>query len=258
MTKPNNPARRLAALLLLSLTCAAAAGAQQQRAYKIEETDYTRCDVSEIPQLSQETMPLFVEMGRHPRAKAAVVVYADQPGEALSYARRITSRLSGTHGVTAERLLEVYGGFAEKKRVEIWLVPAGAEPPRQAPGYTPAGVTMFDSYSYWRGDDCSYEREVALEVFAETLKRMPGWRATLVVRPHLNRRGLTRKDEGWDEAQMNLRQARRQAAKDRLHLVRQLGLDPSRIKAVVGARGGEWSRAELWLIPPAAQTPNGR
>lgn len=46
--------------------------------------------------------------------------------------------------------------------------------------------------------------------------------------------------------------ALRQAAKDRLHLVRQLGLPPERIRALVGAPGG-WSRAEPWLVPPAAQ-----
>jgi hypothetical protein len=256
MMKLSSNVRLVFALLLLSAACAAARG--QQQAYKIEETTYTRCDLSEVPQLTEESLPFSVELDKHPEAKVALVVYANQPGEALSYARHVKLWLTKS-GVTAERLLEVYGGFAQEKRLELWLVPVGAEPPPAAPAFARAGVTLFDEYNYWGGDSCSYEREVALEVFAETLKRMPGWRATLVVRPHLNRRGLKFNEAGWDDAALNRRQALRQAAADRLHLVRQLGLDPARIRAVVGARSvSDWSHAELWLIPPPAPASRGR
>lgn len=254
MKSSPNIRRAVELLLLLSLTCGAARG---QKAYKIDETDYTRCDLSEVSQVTDEPMPIFVELGKHPEAKAAVVVYADLPGEALSYARHVRRWLTEARGVAAARLLEVYGGFAEEKRLELWLVPAGAVPPTAATGFARAGVTLFDSYSYWGGESCSYEREDALEVFAETLKRMHGWRGTLVVRPHLNRRGLTFNDEGWDYVPLNRRRALRQAAADRLHLIRQLGLEPARIRAVVGARG-EWSHAELWLIPPPSAKAGGR
>ena len=247
--------RTLASVLLVCASARVAARGQE-RAYKIDEVPHTRCNVSEIPQVTDPPMPLFVELDRRPTAKAAVVVYASWPGEALSYARHVTRWLNEARGVAAERLSEVYGGYAEERRLEIWLVPEAAEPPRPADAFTPAGVTLFDTYSYWGGEDCYYERAVALEVFAETLKRMPGWRGTLVVRPHLNRRGLTPNDEGWDDGQMNRRQALRQAVKDRLRLVRQLGLDPSRIRAVVGARS-DWSSAELWLIPPASAAKTG-
>ena len=253
MTSSLPTARRTFALLLFVCAVAqVAARAQgQPRAYKIDETDYTRCDLSEVPQVTDLPMPIFVELDKHMGAKAAVVVYAPLPGEAMSYARHVSRWLTESRGVTAERLSEVYGGFAEKKRLELWLVPAGAEPPPPAHAFTRGVVALFDEYSYWGGESCYYEREVALEVFAETLKHMPGWRGTVVVRPHLNRRGLKPADEGWDAAPLNRRRALRQAAADRLHLVRQLGLDPSRIRAVVGARD-EWSHAELWLIPPAA------
>lgn len=248
---PNN-CRALAPLfLLLCLAAAAPPPAHAQRAYKIDETEYTRCDLSEVSPLTDSSSPLFVELDKHPEAKAAVVLYARQPGEAMSYARHVGRWLTRGGGVAAGRLFEVYGGFAGKKRVELWLVPAGAEPPRPAPDPVPAGVTLFDTYDYWSGESCSYEREIALEVFAETLRRLPGWRGTLVVRPHVNRRGMKSSDEGWDEAPLNRRRALRQAEADRLHLVRQLGLAPSRIRALVGARS-DWSRAELWLIPPAA------
>jgi hypothetical protein len=255
MMKQGTHIRRAVALVLLSAACAAAARAQQ--AHKVDETDYTRCDLSEIPQVTDESVPLFVALGEQPGAKAAVVVYADQPGEAVSYARHVGRWLANARGVGAGRVFEVYGGFAARKRLELWLVPAGAEPPRAAPALARVGVTLFDSFDYWGGESCRYEREVALEVFAETLRRMPGWRGTLVVRPHLNRRGLTPGDERWDGAPLGRRGALRQAAADRLHLVRHLGVDPARIKAVVGARSDR-SHAELWLIPPAEAARGGR
>lgn len=255
MTKPGSHVGRFFALLLLCAACAADARGQQ-RAYKVEETEYTRCDLSEVSQVTDEPMSIVVELDRHPGAKAAVVVYASEPGEALAYARHVSRWLTRSRAVPAERLVEVYGGFAGRKRLELWLVPARAEPPA-APALTRAGVTLFGRYNYWGGESCSHEREVALEVFAETLKRMPGWRGTVVVRPHLNRRGLRPADEGWDDAPLDRRGALRQAAADRLRLVRQLGLDPGRIKAVVGA-GSDWSHAELWLVPPPAPAPGGR
>lgn len=249
MTEQSKNVSRFAAALLLSLTCAAAARGQQ-RAYKIDETDYTRCDLSEVPQVTDEPMPLFAELGRHGDARVAVVVYSPRPGEGMVYARQIKRWLTEARGVPAGRVLGVYGGHAGKRRLEVWLVPAGAEPPREAPPVARAGVTLFERYSYYGGSACPEEREPALEVFAETLKRLPGWRGTVVVRPHVNPRGMEPWADGWDPAALTRRQALRRAAEERLRLVRQLGVDPARIRAVVGARGG-WSHAELWLVPPA-------
>jgi hypothetical protein len=252
MTTSRHARRAFAPLLPLLLLCAAATDARAQRAYKVDETDYTRCDLSEVLQVGDPSAAVFDALAGQPGAKAAVVVHASQPGEALSYARHVRRWLTERMGVAAERLSEVYGGFAGKKRLELWLVPAGAEPPRGARAVARDGVALFDTYAYYSGESCHYEREDALAVFAETLKRLPGWRGTLVVRPHLNRRGLKPSDEGWDEAPLTRRKALRQAADDRRHLVRQLGLPPGSIRAVVGAPS-DWSRAELWLVPPAAQ-----
>ena len=240
-------------VILCAATSAAARGARAQTAYKIDETDYTRCDLSEVAPVSVSSAPVFEALAKDAGAKVALVVHADRPGEALRYARHVGRRLTERVGVAPGRLSEVYGGYAGKKRVELWLVPAGAEPPRGAPAVSGEGVQLFDAFNYWGGESCAYEREDALKVFAETLKRLPGWRGTLVVRPHVNRRGLKPSDEGWDEASLNRRQAARRAAGDRLHLVRQLGLPPERIRAVVGASTEELSHAELWLVPPAAR-----
>lgn len=244
----------LLVVLCVAACAAAAPTARGQQAYKIDETDYTRCDLSEVSQVTDAPSAIFSSLAEHPEAKAAVVVYAPLPGEAISYARRVKAWLSGARGITAERLFEVYGGHAEQKRLELWLVPSGAAVPPAAPPVAREGVTLFERYTYWWGESCPAERAPALEVFAETLKHLPGWRGTIVLRPHVNRRGARDGDEDYDLTAFSRREALRRAAEDRLYLIRQLGLPPGRIRAVVGARGRR-AHAELWLIPPA---PSGK
>jgi hypothetical protein len=238
-------------LLLICASAHVAAYAQEQpRAYKIDEMTRPRCDLGEVSQITDESAPVFVALAAHPDAKAAVVVYG-MPGAAINYARDVRRWLTEARAAVPERLLDIYGGPAASLRLELWLVPAGAAPPTAAPPAVEGRVTLFDRYDYWPGEYCGPDRPPSLKVFAETLKSMPGWRGTIVVRPHVNRRGARAGDEHWDESPLTRREALRRAAEDRLHLVRQLGLDPARIRAVVGAPD-EWAHAELWLIPPAA------
>lgn len=246
--------RRALALLLLSAACCGATRGQQ--AYKIDEAGRARCDLGEVPQVTDLGMPVFVQLDKHPNAKAAVVVYG-LPGEAIAYARTVTAWLTEARGVPAERLLDVYGGPAHERRLELWLVPAGAPPPPAAPPAAEGRVTLFDRYGYWPGEYCGPDRPPALLVFAETLAKLPGWRGTIVVRPHVNRRGLRPGDNDWDAAPVTRRQAARRAAEDRLYLVRKFGVDPARLRAVVGSPG-KWAHAELWLVPPTDAARGGR
>ncbi|HEV7889354.1 MAG TPA: hypothetical protein VGP08_01885 [Pyrinomonadaceae bacterium] len=248
--------RRTLALALF-LCAASHVVARAQQAYKIDETDYTRCDLSEVPYVTDLSSPVFVELGRHPDAKVAVVVYAPRPGEAMVYALQIKRWMTEARGVMAERVLAVYGGHAGKRRLELWLIPAGAEPPPDAPPVTRIGVTLFSLYYYFSGESCPDTRLPTLEVFAETLRRLPGWRGTIVLRPHVNRRGARQGDEDYDYSPLTRRRAARGAVEDRRRLFRQLGIDPARIRAVVGP-DDSWAHAELWLIPPASATPAGR
>lgn len=241
--------------MLLSLTCAAARG--QQQAYKIDETDYTRCDLSEMNVVNDLGGAIFKALAERPDAKAAIVVYSTETGDAMTYARWVRRWMSEVRGVEPGRLLEVYGGYAAKRRLALWLVPAGAEPPPSAPPVARVGVTLFILYSDWGGESCPDNRLPALETFAETLKRLPGWRGTIVLRPHVNRRGARGGDEDFDYSPLTRRQAARRAARDRLHLIRQLGLGPARIRAVVGA-SDSWAHGELWLVPPTASASGGR
>ena len=250
MPKPSSHIRRAVALALLSAACAAAASGQ--RAYKIDETEYTRCDLSEVSHVTDLPSPVFVELDKHPEAKAAIVVYSTRTGDAMVYARWVKRWVTEMREVAPERVLAVYGGYAGKRRLEIWLVPAGAEPPRDAPPVTRVGVTLFERYYYYGGESCPDNRLPALEAFAETLKRLPGWRGSIVLRPHVNRRGAQAGDEDFDFSPLTRRQALRGAAADRLHLINRLGLDPARVRAVVGA-SDTWAHGELWLVPPAAK-----
>jgi len=242
-------------LLQLLLLFVAAPPARGQQTYKIDEVGRARCDLSEVPQVTDTSMPLFVELKRQPAARAAIVVYG-MPGEAMLYARHVERWLTEVRGIAAERLLDVYGGPEERLRLELWLVPPGAPPPPTAPLTSGERVTLFDRYGYWPGEYCGPDRLPALKNFAETLKSMPGWRGIIIVRPRVKPRGVEAGEHDWDEVPLTRRAALRRAAEDRLHLVRQLGLGPSRIRAVVGARA-KWAHAELWLIPPRAAAPAG-
>ena len=250
MPKSSPNKRRPFAPLLLLCLASAAPEALAQRAYKIDETENTRCDLSEVAQVTDRTAAILAALDARPGARAAVVVHGPLAGDAMSYARQVRRWMSEMRGVAPGRLVEVYGGAAAKKRLELWLVPAGAAPPASAPPVVRRGVTLFDRYVYWGGESCEADRRPALEVFAETLGRLPGWRGTLVVRPHVRRSGAVPADEEGLPT-LTRRGASRLAARDRLHLVGQLGLHPTRIRALVGAPS-RWPHAELWLIPPDA------
>lgn len=257
MTNSLRRARRTLAFLLFVCACAnapALAQEVQRHAYKIDEVTRARCDLGEVAQVTDTGRPVFVALKEHPRARVAVVVYG-RPGAAVIYAREVKGWLTEARGVLPERLLDIYGGPSPSLRLELWLVPAGAEPPPHAQPFAERRATLFDTYNYHEGAYCGPNRLPALRLFAETLKDLPGWGGTIIVRPHVNRRGARPGDGDWDESPLSRREALRRADEDRLHLVRQLGLDPTRIRVVVGAPGS-WGHTELWLTPlgPRART----
>ncbi|MBV9925410.1 MAG: hypothetical protein JOZ96_10375 [Acidobacteria bacterium] len=255
MRKTNHTRRLAALLLLLPLLCPAARG--QQQAYKLAATENTRCDFTEVWPLNDLGSDILAQIEKRPEAKTAVVVYGLPPGDAIVYARGAKRWLTEMRGVAPpERVLDIYGGPATTKRLELWLVPAGAAPPPSAPPVAGGRVTLFDTYDYWPGEFCGPDRPPSLLVFAEMLAKLPGWRGTIVVRPHVDPR---RVPEGTnkDPSPLTRRQAARRAAGDRLYLTKTLGAGAGRVRAVVGAPA-TWAHAELWLIPPAATAANGR
>jgi len=238
--------------LVISVCAFAHVATRAQQAYKIDETDYTRCDLSEVPQLTDEGMPIFTVLKVHADTRVAVVVYAQQPGDAIRYARQVVNWLTFVRGVAASRLYPLYGGVAEKRRVELWAVPQGAALPTVARADDFSGLTLFDIYLAFDGESCAPSRPAALAVFAETLKSMPGWTGRVVWRPHKNPRSVHMYSEEWDFDSITRGRALRRARADSNTLVRDYGLAPSRFTASVGAND-EWTHAELWLVPPGSR-----
>ena len=245
--------------LLSSLTLALclnffAIGLCAQEASKIDEVIKPRCDLSEAPQITDPPPNgrIFAALDADKSAQAAIVVYGME-GDARRYAEKVKRWLTKARGVEAARLVQLYGGPSDERRLELWLVPHGASLPRVNNVADDKRAIQFASFSYWSGEYCGSERFPALRTFAEALGRLPGWQGYIIVRPHRNPRRKGMGDEGWDpDGYLSRRQALRRAARDRLYTIRKFGLSPARLRAVVGDKD-DWTHAELWLVPPGVE-----
>lgn len=254
MTTRRHAHGKRAELLLPLCLLFAAHAARAQAAYKVDEAVSPRCDYSEVPQITDPPMPVFAALEAQKDARAAVVVYGMR-GDASRYARNAARWMEG-RGFAPERFIPLYGGPAEPDRMELWIVPKGAPPPPLNLVDEGKSATLFDTYVYWDGEYnyCGVGRDPSLRDFAAELRRRPGWRGRVVVRPHRNKLGVKPYAEGWDSDGISAREAARRAARDKRRLVRTLGLDTSRVEAFVGGEA-EWTHSELWLVPPGAQPP---
>lgn len=244
----------LVSLILLLCFHSAAARLSAQEAYKVVETTYLRCDLSEVPPLDPAPGGAFATALRDtPDARGAIVVYGLQ-GEATNYANNVKERLINYSGVPGDRLLTIYGGHDEKMRMQLWVIPKGAAEPKSNFVEDVKNARKFDTYIYWK-PECGGNRLEALAEFAKALKQRPGWHGYIIVRPHKNKRGASLRDEDWDmDGNVSRQQALSRAAKDKRYLVRKFGIPPAQVNAVVGDNG-KWTHAELWLVPPGAEEP---
>lgn len=249
------------ALFLCLLTGAAAKlYAQEAAAYKVEEVVNPRCDFSEVPQITDPPPSgrIFAVLDKHQSAKAAIIVYGQLPGTTRRYAQDVRRWMIESRGVTAERLVALYGGRSDQLRLELWLVPRGAALPALNPPEDYRSATLFDTYEYWEGESCASSHLPALRTFGEALKQRPGWQGFIVFRRHRNKAGIREGEEAWDmDGKVTYRQALRRAFKDKRFLAAKLGLAPARLKTLI-VEDDRWTHAELWLVPPGAQAPQGR
>jgi hypothetical protein len=245
------------ATLSLFLLCLLPTSARlnAQEAYKIDDINKPRCDLSEVPPLDPAPGGKFATtLQNTPDARGAIVVYGLQ-GYAARFAKNVKERLVNFAGVAAQRLVTIYGGQTEDSRLELWIIPKGAAEPRFDFAIVQSEPQQFDTYSYLRGEYCGPSRPPALVEFAEALKRRRGWHGYIVVRPHRNRGGVRAGDEDWDpDGYLSRREAARRAANDKHYLVRKFGLAPARLQTLVGDND-DWTHAELWLVPPGAELP---
>lgn len=244
----------ISSLALLLCLHFAAGKLTAQEAYKLDETTNLRCDLSEVPQITDPPVPIFKALDENKEAQVAIIVYGME-GFARRYARDVKRWLVEVRGVNAERLVTLYGGSSEKRRLELWLIPQGARLPKVNALDDQNFAVQFDTYGYWHGDYCGSDRPAALAEFAEALKRQPRWQGYIVIRPHRNKRGVSAGDEGWDpDGHVSRQQAMRRLTKDKSYLVKKFGLAPIRVKAVVGD-DDEWTHSEIWLVPPGTKSP---
>ena len=227
-----------------------------QEAYQIDELINPRCDLSEVPQITDPppSGAIFAALDKNIGSKAAIIVYG-RPGTARIYGKDVKRWLSEVRGVAADRLVTMYGGASDELRLQLWIIPQGAALPDVRPDETYKSATLFDTYAYWDGDSCGGGRLSALDELAAALTKRPDWHGTIVVRPHRNKRGETPGSDGWDpDGYLTRRQALRRAVKDKRYLIKKFGLFPTRVKVVVGDND-TWTHAELWLVPPGAEPP---
>ncbi|MBD0370800.1 MAG: PKD domain-containing protein [Pyrinomonadaceae bacterium] len=77
-----------------------------------------------------------IQLLEEPVAEGYIIVYDGRngrAGQALSRANRAKNYLIKKREVAGDRIVIVEGGFREEMTVELWIVPAGAEPPTPAP-----------------------------------------------------------------------------------------------------------------------------
>lgn len=109
------------------------------KAVKIEGTStykFDECDSCTFDDQKARLDNLSVELQNDPSARAYIIAYGGryspvaQVGVLMKRARDYIVR---ERGIDASRLVIVNGGFREEDSVEIWIVPAGATPPRATP-----------------------------------------------------------------------------------------------------------------------------
>jgi hypothetical protein len=244
--------KTLYALFILAL-CAAYAPARQAQGGGARLIDsFGEINTSD---LKARLDNFAIELQNDPNSRGVVAAYGAQhrfPGWPLRRARNALRYLVEMRGIDASRVSLVNGGPRDETTIELWHLPAGAEPPVKpfdislllAGERTPLPFDRFVVME--RGDPLlgeegdPYPDDAGLyEYFAEVLRRDPGLRGYVI--GYAARRGSRAAD-------------RRIASRAKLTIVKSYAVDVSRLVAVGGGRR-EYKMIELWLVPPGAAPP---
>lgn len=200
-------------------------------------------------------LDLFAEkLFKQPNLRGYIVTY-DEPRMWLrgSYLRRIYGvgrYLTESRGIEANRVIVVDGGYKEKFTTELWLVPAGANPPTPAPSMSQPTVNTSVAYKFdVECLDCDaavnlYREGLdveGLKFYAEALRKNLDSRALIIVRPDRN---------------ISVRRALKEARQAKGLLVNNHGIDANRIIIKSGrGRNDGTAVAEMWIVPHGAKQP---
>lgn len=102
----------------------------------IVSRDFDECKNCTFDDQKARLDNLAVELQNDPTARAYIIAYGGRYSP-LSQVEMLMKRardyMVEQRGIDASRLVTVNGGFREDDSVELWVVPAGAEPPRATP-----------------------------------------------------------------------------------------------------------------------------
>jgi hypothetical protein len=229
--------------------CFAQTNLSQTYPLKFDEYDDLRTD-DEAAHLD-----LFADkLLKQPKLRGYIVAYSEPRMEQRgSYLRRIYGvgrYLTEARGIEANRIVVVDGGYKEKFTTELWLIPEGANPP--TPVHSTSQPTFNTSVAYKFDVEClncdsavnlyrdGLDAE-GLKFYAEALRKNPGSRAVIIVRPNRD---------------IGVRYALREARRAKSLLVKNLGIDVNRVIIRTGRnRNDGIAVAELWIVPHGAKQP---
>lgn len=242
-----------ASLLLCAFACELRAQ-EQAGARKIDE-----CGDILISDWLARADNFAIELQNAPATKGYIVAYGVPnkfPGWPLRRAYQIKGYLLQSRGLEASRVEVVNGGYRDDVLYQLWLVGPGAQLP-VAPFDLGAALSrertplLFDGlYPYAPGEEPStdiidgyqgylYEIRAQFAPLAEALRADPAARACLIAyASHRDRRGT----DG------------RLAARQKLEMLKNHSLSPSRVVALAGGRRKRRS-LELWVVPPGSPLP---
>lgn len=247
--------RLLAPLALALLLCPAALARQEQQQPAAARLVDSFGEVL-ITDLKARIDNFALELLQAPDAKGYIVAYGARnkfPGWPVRNARDSLQFLLNYRGISAARLAVINGGLRDDNRLELWVVPPGAEL-----NVKPFDVSLlmsgertplpFDRFNVLeRGDDFAPETDrdsypdeaYVYAYFAEALRADPGLRGCIIA--YTSRRG-------------SLAASRRIAALAKAAVVKSHAIDVRRVVAVGGGRR-RYKAVELWLVPPGSPLP---
>jgi hypothetical protein len=250
--------RVFAAILLLALS-AAAAPAQEPQPAPREARLIDEFGEIQFSDLMARLDNFAIELQVNPDATGLIVAYAARNkflGWPLRRADTARGYLISTRGLEPSRLSVVNAGLRDETTFQLWLVPAGAEPPVkpfEVP-YLMSGektAVPFDRFTvresgahleseYYEGEGTPRVDSARLYAyFAEVLRRDPGLRGCVI--GYTWRRGSSAAD-------------RRIASRAKLTIAKSSAIDVTRVVALGGGRR-DYKMIELWLVPPGAALP---
>lgn len=200
--------------------------------------------------------------------RSYIVVYRsrqDLPGTSHRYGLRERNYLVNDRGIDPGRIVIIDGGLSDSLRVELWIVPDGANlhAPLQSDQANRIELTSTVKYDEQyhplphdtRAFDMGEDDPARLDGYANLLRANPELRGYIIGYAQFC---ATTCGEDARGRPLILRDApgtsRRMLEEKRQYLIRRHGIAPSRIVLIDG--GYRHYRAiEMWLVPPGASAP---